>query len=222
MKNVVLQIQAEFIHKANGTQARKMEQYLKNLFSFYGIASPLRKSSHQPFLKLIKYESDAQLWETVRFCWAQNEREMHYLALEILIKFKKKINIKLIHEIEFLIVNKSWWDTVDTISSHLVGEVFLKHPAEKQKIIEQWLNSGNFWLQRACIIHQLKYKDKVDEAILEKCILHCTPSKEFFINKAVGWALREYSKVNSEYVRNFLDKHTLAALSRKEASKYLS
>jgi 3-methyladenine DNA glycosylase AlkD len=221
MKNIIIQIQREFIHYKQKENALKMEKYMKDLFTFYGIPSPLRKEIQQKYFKQLKWKNDAELWQIIHYCWNENAREMQYLALDILIKYKKKISFENIREIEYILCNKSWWDTVDTISAHIVGEIFLNDIDEKQNIIHSWLRSNNIWLQRACIIHQLKYKNNVDEKVLENCIEYCILSKEFFINKAIGWALREYSKKNPDYVRNILTRYNFSNLSKKEASKYI-
>ena len=133
----------------------------------------------------------------------------------------KELKSSDINNLKYLIVNKSWWETVDTIDA-LVGEVILNDPSLKDTMLE-WAENDNIWLRRVVIDFQLKYKEKTDTELLEKIIVCNLNSNEFFINKAIGWSLREYSKINAEWVQSFIERNSdgLSSLSRKEASKYL-
>jgi 3-methyladenine DNA glycosylase AlkD len=122
--------------------------------------------------------------------------------------------------IEKLITTKSWWDSVDAINI-VVGHIAMKYPEVKEGILSKWKKSDNIWLNRVSIVFQLKYKEKTDTEFLSKAILHNSKTDEFFINKAIGWALREYSKTNKEWVRNFIESHELSKLSVREGSKYI-
>lgn len=125
-------------------------------------------------------------------------------------------------KLEQLVVTKSWWDTVD-ILDRVVGSLVYDKP-ELEKIILQWSLSDNIWLRRVAIDHQLLRKEKTNVQLLEKILLHNLNQTEFFINKAIGWALRDYSKTNPAWVACFIEKNKerMAELSIKEASKYLS
>jgi len=123
--------------------------------------------------------------------------------------------------LEKLITSKSWWDTVDTIAPHPVGKVAKETPSIVDDIIEGWSQSDNLWLCRSAILFQLRYKEETDETALYRYILANAESTEFFIQKAIGWALREYSKTNPSSVRKFIESHTLSKLSIREGSKYI-
>ena len=118
-------------------------------------------------------------------------------------------------------MTKSWWDTVD-ILDRVVGSLVYDKP-ELEKIILQWSLSDNIWLRRVAIDHQLLRKEKTDVHLMEKILFNNLDQTEFFINKAIGWALRDYSKTNPDWVASFIEKHKerMAELSIKEASKYL-
>ena len=124
-------------------------------------------------------------------------------------------------KLEQLVVTKSWWDTVD-ILDRVVGSLVYDKP-ELEKIILQWSLSDNIWLRRIAIDHQLLRKEKTDVQLMEKILLNNLDQPEFFINKAIGWALRDYSKTNPDWVASFIEKNKerMAELSIKEASKYL-
>jgi 3-methyladenine DNA glycosylase AlkD len=120
-----------------------------------------------------------------------------------------------------MITNKSWWDTVDFIATKLVGTYLVLYPCERKNYVNKWINSGNIWLQRTAILFQLKYKEQTDFELLTYIIRQLNHTDEFFINKAIGWALREYSKTNPVKVKEFIDSVQLSNLSIKEGSKYL-
>jgi 3-methyladenine DNA glycosylase AlkD len=143
---------------------------------------------------------------------------MHYFGLETLEKTLKKQPSECIDFLEELICTRSWWDTVDWINK-LVGLHFRKYPALIQPVTERWMASGNIWLQRICLIFQLTYKDKTDTALLFKYVERVAGSKEFFLQKGAGWALRQLAKTNPEAVVSFVEKTRLAPLTRREALK---
>lgn len=134
----------------------------------------------------------------------------------------KKAEKERIDLYEYLIVNKSWWDTIDYSASNLVGVHFQKFPELIQPYTEKWMDSGNMWLQRTSLLFQLKYKKATDLELLTDYIHQLQGSKEFFINKAIGWILREYSKTNAAWVVDFVNSNQLAPLSHREALKWLN
>jgi 3-methyladenine DNA glycosylase AlkD len=140
------------------------------------------------------------------------------LALKYL-KSQTKNDLKLY---EYIITHKSWWDTVDFIASNLIGSYFKHFPHEKQTFIDKWLASENIWLQRTALLFQLKYKNQIDESLLKYIITNLLGSDEFFINKAIGWILREYSKTNPTWVTGFVTETDLHPLNKREALKWLS
>jgi 3-methyladenine DNA glycosylase AlkD len=137
-------------------------------------------------------------------------------------EYIKKPEKDIIELLEFTIVNKSWWDTVDGIAGWLVGPLFKKYPELIGPKTTQWMNSGNIWLQRTCLLYQLNYKKSTDTEILFRFIEELSGETSFWIRKAIGWILREYSKTNPDTVLKFVNSHQLSALSRKEALKVIA
>ena len=125
----------------------------------------------------------------------------------------------MINLMEYMIVKKSWWDTVDHAASDLTGPYFKLFPEQIIKITGRWNGSDNFWLQRSSIMFQKKYRKDTDTLLLSKYILLHTDSKEFFIQKAIGWALREYGKTDQAWVKRFVQQNKLSPLSKREALK---
>ena len=197
-----------------------MENYMKNHFPFYGIKTEERRlifkeiwQEHQEEVKQNGREIALQLF-------VFKEREMHYCGIEILIKnLKKNYQIDDIQLIEKILTTNSWWDSVDTISKYILGEYLIEFPNETKKVIIRFSDADNMWLNRAAILFQLGYKQKTNtELLFQQCIKQAH-SKEFFIQKAIGWALREYGKCYPNEVKSFVNQTTLKPLSKKEALK---
>lgn len=208
-----------FRNAADPVKAAPMSAYMRNQFSYLGISTPERKKLSQEFLKTLK-QNDID-WAFVFSCWEMPEREFQYLAVEYLTRQKAKLTDSDIPNLRILIITKSWWDTVDGLDV-IVGDIALRHP-EVSQILLTWSTDENIWLRRAAIDHQLGRREKTDIRLLEKIIINNLGQKEFFIIKAIGWSLREYSKTNPEWVREFIERHreALSSLSIREASKYI-
>lgn len=200
-------------------QAEKMSAYMQNRYEFLGIPKPKLQEIAKPYLKESrKYDFD---WEFVNICWNKEYREAQYIAINYLSMNSKKFTDKDLPKLKHLIINKSWWETVDSLDA-MVGSIVLKYEALEKTMLE-WSASDNIWLKRVSIDFQQEYKIRTNTELLEKIICNNLRSNEFFVNKAIGWSLRDYSKVNPEWVKGFLAKYKeqLSTLSIKEASKYL-
>ncbi len=213
--------QAYFALHAYSSYAEKMSKYMLNQFEFFGIPSPLRKQLTGRFIALHGLPATEQTDETVKLIWQMPQRELHYAIMEIAsrkayLAYAGKINLY-----EFMIVNQSWWDTVDYIASNLVGAWLIKHKQLTGEVTERFMQSGNMWLQRTALLFQLKYRGNTDQELLFRFINDLSGSKEFFIRKAIGWALREYSKTNPGAVLDFTNNNELSPLSRREALKII-
>ena len=208
-------------HSANPHKALGMSAYMRHQFAFLGIAAPDRKPILQPILKDFKPNSNSLLW-LLHQLWEQEEREFHYAAIAIASKYKKLWDESFINLFENWITTHSWWDSVDTISSHCIGPFFERFPQTRKAVLSQWENNANMWLNRTCIIHQLQYKTKTDTDYLAHVINIHRQSNEFFIQKAIGWALRQYARTNPEWVKQFVASTPLKPLSKREALKHFS
>jgi len=207
-------------HK-NATNAAAMEAYLKNKFILYGIRSPELRQLSRTFLSSQAKPSYREAIDITEKLWKLPQREHHHFAMKFLERYKKEWDIEFIEIVERLVINQSWWDTVDWIASHLAGGYFQKYPEEIHPICDRWNVSGNMWLIRTTILYQLGYREKVDESNLYKYILPHLDSDEFFIQKAIGWALRNYAKHEPESVLKFVNSNKLKPLSRREALKHI-
>ena len=207
--------------EADPERAASMKAYMRNQFDFFGLPSPIRRALAKVFLQKENRPDIAMLDKVVLELWEQPQRELQFIAMELVDKYKKELEAAHFDLLEKMILQKSWWDTVDFIASNLVGQLVRRYPEEGRERIEKWRYSGNMWLVRTCIIHQLKYKNELDEALLFSLIKENSSDNEFFIRKAIGWALRQYGKYKPERVRYFVENHELSGLSRREALKYM-
>ncbi|WP_091163613.1 DNA alkylation repair protein [Paenibacillus sp. 1_12] len=210
-----------FKEQADAKAAMPMMKYMRDQFEFLGLPNPVRTGLTKPWVKKFDGLTEAQLIQVVEELWSLPEREYQYAALSLLEKYKKNSSAGHIDLLEKMIISKSWWDTVDTIASHLVGAFFLRYPELISPYTERWIQSDNMWLQRSALLYQLTYKKQTDQERLFSYILLCKDSDEFFIRKAIGWTLRELSKSDEQAVIKFLQQHKLSPLSHREALKVI-
>jgi 3-methyladenine DNA glycosylase AlkD len=218
--NFINKLENAFQKNSHPENALAMAKYMKNNFSFFGIKTDNRRLIFKTLCK----ENSKEIAESPRAIalelYSKTQRELHYCAIEILIKqLKGNYKKEDIQLIEKCIVTNSWWDSVDTIAKYILGEYLLEFAFETENVIERFSNSENMWLNRSAILYQLGYKQKTNFDLLQsECEKHKN-SNEFFIQKAIGWALREYAKTNPLAVINYVTKTNLKPLSRKEALK---
>ncbi len=221
MNEFLQTLELELIRNSNTKIATEQKAYMRNQFEFYGIKSPLRREIQKPFLAKSFLPPKTDLEEIVKALWNKPQREHQFFAQELVFKYTQQFDKNDIALLEFMVTHKSWWDTVDYIAVKLIGAYFTRFPEQLDSYIDRWLASGNIWLQRCCLLYQLKSKDKMDTQRLQYVIKKLLGSKEFFINKAIGWVLREYSRTNPKWVRVFTENNDLANLSRREALRLM-
>ncbi|MBV7528470.1 DNA alkylation repair protein [Chitinophaga sp. sic0106] len=211
----------EFETAANATEAVAMKKYMRDQFEFCGIKSPQRKLLLRGLKATHGVPAITEMPALVKALWKLPQREYQYAAIDIMQSMHKQFIPAHIALFEWMILQKSWWDTVDNTLSGLVSPWFKKFPEQRAAITDRWIASDNIWLQRGAIIYQNGWKLQTDEKVLFRYILQCNHSKEFFIQKGIGWALREYSKVNPVSVKAFVAQYPLAPLSKREALRLL-
>lgn len=206
---------------SNGDKSEQMSAYMKHQFVFLGIQSPARTTIQRKWFADVK-SSGVDRWEIIDALWDMEQREYQYVAIDLLKRIpKKEIEKDDIHAIKHLITTKSWWDTVDLIASNYLGAYFQKFPEMRDSVVDAWRNDEDIWLNRSCLLFQLKYKDQTNFKLLKSLIRQYQHNDEFFIQKAIGWSLRQYSKTNPDAVRLFINEIGLQGLARREGSKYL-
>lgn len=218
--DLVDRIVAQLSAVADPERAKAMAAYMRHQFPFLGVPSPAVKQAlraAQP-----GKPDRAELTAVVRKLWQLPEREYQYAACNLLNRFVKVCGPDFIDTAHDLIVTKSWWDTVDTIASHTVGPLVSRYP-ELGTTMDKWIGDDNIWLARTAILYQLGYKQATDADRLFRYALMRAGHPDFFMRKAIGWALRQYAWVAPEAVRAFVkaNEAKLSPLSKREALKNL-
>ncbi len=218
--NKYLEIKKIFEENRNNEKAIQEAKYMKNKFKFYGIQTPLRRKLYKDLLKSEKKSGEID-WKFLDKCYKDEYREFQYLVIDYLISMKDLLVYDDIFKILKYIKVKQWWDSIDGFD-RIVGDIGLLDNRVDDLMLE-WSKDEDFWLRRIAIDHQLIRREKTNTELLEKIIVNNLGSNEFFINKAIGWSLRDYSKTNPEWVRNFIEKYKdkMSKLSIREGSKYL-
>jgi len=200
-----------------------MASYMKDKFPFYGVKSPIRKKATSEFWKNNKAVIKTMWPQLVSELWNSEARECQYAAMDILGKIEGQLERGDLEFIESLITRKSWWDTVDFLASHCIAQILKQDRALMKDKAQEYMDSGQLWLQRTSLIFQLSYKENTDWNLLCRLIDQTRGSKAFFINKGSGWALRQYSKVNPTAVSQYIasNKDWLSGLTVREGGKYV-
>lgn len=209
-----------YAQHADPKLAGPMQKYMKDLFPFFGIKKPKRAQLNKDLLASLSKDTEINAFDFIKLLWSRPERELHYFAIEYAVKKKLYQQKEALDLFEHMILYHSWWDSVDTIADHLVGKYMLAFPDLKEKEIMRFVNHPNMWLNRTAIIFQLKYKEKTDTDLLLAAILTHLDSKEFFIRKAQGWALRQYAKTDPQFVVQTVNAHRFSGLTTREALKH--
>lgn len=220
MHSYVRALKTLFEQKANPVNAAPMKKYMREQFEFLGIKTPERRALQNDFIQSHGLPPLDQLEIVARDLWSLPQREFQYAAVGFIGKLEKNLDPDFIAALEYFIVTKSWWDTVDSIAGGTVGVHFERFPKVREKYLRKWRKSDNFWLRRSALLFQLGYKEKTDFDLLCEIIRENLGSDEFFINKAIGWALRQYAWTNPAAVKKFVKAtKELHPLSRREALK---
>ena len=216
MDNWLVSLEEEFRKAANPVDVAPMEKYMRHLFPFLGLKKPLRTAILKPYLKAIRSAEEALV--VAEILWEKEEREFQYAALDVLQLKVKKVDDQQLFRLKELVVSKSWWDTVDRLAASIIGTAVKKHEAQRKEV-HAWRNEGHLWLDRTALLFQLKYKEDTQREMLAQTIQQFAASKEFFHQKAIGWALRTYKRTDPEWVAELLHRLPLSALSVREARK---
>jgi 3-methyladenine DNA glycosylase AlkD len=214
-------LKALYLRHANPKEAPGMQRYMRDQFTYLGLKGPVQGELIRQHFARHGLPPLADLDRIVRDLWAQPQREFQYAAMGLLSKLEKQLPAGFMRTLEYLLVTKSWWDTVDSLSTGTIGVHFKRYPKVKERYLAKWRKSRNFWLRRAAILFQLNYKQDTDFPLMCAIIRENLGSDEFFINKAIGWALRQYTRLDPQAVRKFVAETPLHPLSAREALKWL-
>jgi len=194
---------------------------MKGIAPFFGIKAVPRRELLAEHIAMHGAPALDELPAIARAAFSCPEREMHHTAVDLLMKHARKLTPVHLPLVEELITTKSWWDTVDALAVHVVGVILRRHPKEIAPWNKRWITSKNLWLNRTAILFQNRWKEETDQALLFANIDRHAAHTDFFMRKAIGWALRELGATDPEAVRRFVRSRKLAPLSEREALRKL-
>jgi 3-methyladenine DNA glycosylase AlkD len=212
-------VNAALLPHHDSERAIAMAAYMKNHFPFLGVPMPARRKA----VKGIGKPELAAVDGIARALWKRKEREYHYVAVDFLDGMVKKLEpLATLTLIEELTLKNSWWDSVDGLAS--VGSKVLRLHPDARAVVGAWSAHESFWVNRLAILHQNGWREMTDKKVLFKLCLAHAHNPEFFVRKAIGWALREYAWINPQAVQAFVEanRSKLSALSAREALKNLA
>ena len=212
----------ELAQRADRARAQDMAAYMRTGQPFYGVARPYVNTIAKQARRRFVPASPAAYKKNVLALWRLPQRDAQYVAIEYA-KQPAFILPTAIPLYERMVREGAWWDLVDDISANLVGIVYLHHRKVAQPVLDRWIGDPDFWIRRAALLSQLRRTTHTDARHLFGYCLKCAHEKEFFIRKAIGWALREYSKNDPQAVKAFLiqNRKKLSPLSLREGAKHL-
>ena len=218
------QIEGALRPLADASQAVPMRAYMLDQFEFLGIRATARRQALRTLPRMNNWTS-TELLALAEALWDLPEREFQYVAVDLLAKHHKRLDVDSLPRVLQLVQRQSWWDTVDGLAG-VVGDILLQARNEQpdvQRLMDECLRHANLWVRRVAMLHQLGWKAQTDEARLFRYALKLAPETDFFIRKAIGWALRDHARTRPKAVRAFLAEHALrlSGLTRREAGKHL-
>lgn len=195
---------------------------MKNRFAFLGIAADERRRLQRDALAGFATPSEADLLDLAAALWDEPEREYQYAACDELRRHVRVLGSGALPAVERLIVTKSWWDTVDALAAHVVGRLVLADPS-LAAVMDRWIDADDLWLARTAILHQLAWRERTDADRLFAYCERRAGDSQFFIRKAIGWALRQHARTDPDGVRAWVAAHqtALSPLSIREATRHL-
>lgn len=216
-------VETEFARLADPEKAASMASYLKTDMPFYGVQKPARMAVFRRLKKEFAPSDRGEYEDLVTGLWNLTHREEKYLAQDVAFGFREFIVPRTLPMYRRFIVEGAWWDLVDETATHMIRELVLTHPNPTWPVVDPWIDDEDMWLRRSALICQVGAKERTDTDRLFRFCEHQMADKEFFIRKAIGWALREYAKTDGQAVADFVTKHrdTLSGLSYREATKHI-
>ncbi len=222
LPSLIADLESVFRGAADPSAAGPMAAYMRHQFAFLGLSRPRRDELARLVLSRHPKLSPDGVLALADWCWAQEEREFQYVACDQLRRVAKKLTADALPEVRGFIERRSWWDTVDVLASRVVGPIVATH-RELGAEMDRWIDDDDLWVARTAILHQLNYGADTDAERLFRYCRRQAAHPDFFIRKAIGWALRQYARTDPDAVRRFLVDHgdELSPLSGREASKHL-
>ncbi|MBI1317138.1 DNA alkylation repair protein [bacterium] len=216
---LVTSVERAFRTHARSDQAGAMEAYMKHQFPFLGLKRPERNALISDMLKHWKPEAEA-LMSAAEQLWGLEEREFKYVALDALIRYQKQLDASHVDRILALVLTESWWDTVDLLAGSVLSPMALRDRNIHDALFDL-KDREELWLKRTSLLYMLKHGPKTDRERLEALVRAHAAESDFFLRKGIGWALRNFARVDPDWVRAVVARNALSPLSVREALKHL-
>ncbi|MGI9646716.1 MAG: DNA alkylation repair protein [Ilumatobacteraceae bacterium] len=216
----VRELRSALTEVAVPADAGQMAAYMRHRSTYLGVKTPARRAASKGVFVDARSASATDLIDFADACWAEPEREFQYVGSDVLARNCERLLPGQIDDLRRLIATKAWWDTVDALASPTVGEMIRLHP-QLLATMDAWVDDQDFWLGRTAILHQLRFEEATDADRLFAYCARRAGDTEFFVRKAIGWALRQYARTDPDAVRRFVAETELSGLSRREALKHL-
>jgi 3-methyladenine DNA glycosylase AlkD len=214
------QLQTSYAEARDPERAARMKAYLRDQFEYFGLTMPQRRAIDRQVLAGRPKPDGAELRTIALACWELPEREFQYFGTDLLVRYAKRLSADFLPTAEHLITTRSWWDTVDALATRLVGSLVRRDPS-LTRTMDAWIADQNIWLVRTALLHQLTYREATDTVRLFRYCRTQAGHPDFFVRKAIGWALRQYARTDPDAVRRFVAENRLSPLSIREATKHL-
>lgn len=205
---------------ANEEEAKAMRRYMREQFDFLGVKAVERREVVSPVFQSHTPQDSEELEAWIRDLWAQPYREIQYTACDFLYMHRAMLGSHHFKFLRHLVVTRSWWDTVDPLATRSLGDLALRYSTVRSNLV-RWIRDPNLWIRRSALLYQLKYRDYTDWQLLQSFCQQVAKDEDFFIRKAIGWALREYGKTNPTEVKKFVLCNDFHPLTVREALKQL-
>ena len=216
-------VRAELEAVSDPDKAGPMAAYMKTDQPFYGVQKAGRTRVVRGLVRAFPPADRDSYEATVRAIWRLPHREEQYVAIAYARAFPEHVQLASMPLYRDLIVEGAWWDLVDETASHLVGQVLLIDRDAATPTVRAWIDDPDLWLRRTSIIAQLRHAERTDTGLLSDACVANVSDPDFFIRKAIGWALRQHARTDPEWVRTFVAEHeaAMSPLSIREATKHL-
>ncbi|MBT3233157.1 MAG: DNA alkylation repair protein [Calditrichaeota bacterium] len=207
----------------NEDNAVPMQAYMKSELPFRGVKAGERKKIFSQIIKQVPVSTQNEYKRIIRELWDADFREERYMAVTLARRYKKFQVLEMLSLYKMMIQTGAWWDYVDELAAHLIGSLLRRYPDEMKMTLRAWIKDDDVWLRRSAILAQLQFKSETDAKMLFEFCESRLHETGFWICKAIGWALRAYSKTEPYAVRRFVDqnKDRMSRVTFKEAVKYI-
>jgi len=218
-----LAVRAALREAALPEEAPKMQKYMKSEIPYFGVNLWKTNKITKEIIKQVPVNTFSELEQIVHELYSPEGREEYYVGDELATHYKEWHTLEALPLYRFMIETVQWWDVVDSVAAHLVGDLLRNYPDKMKPEMERWINDPNLWIRRAAILSQLTFKTNTDQEMLFRFCLEHLEEKTFWMRKAIGWSLREYSKHNPDSVRLFVEEHRskMSGVTLREAEKYI-